>query len=62
MHYPRIAHCKADSRVAVIPNHQVVVLSTDQSKTHIEDLSWSNLYSVGQLDFNGRYHLRHSGL
>lgn len=52
----------ADSGVAVIPNHQIVILSPNQSEAYIEDFPRSDIYPVGQLAPHGRHYLCHSGI
>ena len=59
---PSLWSSKTESCVAVVPDHQVVLLSANQGETYIEDLPWSDLYPVGQLDSHGWHYLRHSGI
>ena len=62
MQKSHIGHQNANFGVAVVPNNQAVILPTNQGETHIEGLSWSDLYSVGQLASHGWDDLRHSGV
>lgn len=58
----QMSHRNADSYLAVVPNNQIVILSTNQSETHIEDFPWSDLHSMGQLASHGRHDLRYCGV
>lgn len=43
----------ADSDAVAFANHQIIVLSSNQSETHFEDLLWANLHSLGELAPHG---------
>ena len=62
MEHSRVGLWKTDFGVAVVPNNQIVILSTNQNEAHIEDFPRSDLYSMGQLAPHGRHDLRHSGV
>jgi len=48
--------------VASLANHQAIVLSSDKSQAHLKDLSWSNIYPMGELVAYGWHYLRHCSI
>lgn len=49
-------------RIALVANHQVILFSTDQGNSYLQDLRRTDIHTFRQLALNGRHNHCHCSL